>query len=182
MNLEEKTISQNLKFDGRIIKVSYDEVLLPNGKTASREVVRHSGGVCVAAIDENNELVFVKQFRYPFDEVLLELPAGKIDPNEAPEICGKRELMEETGITAEKFTSLGLMYPTVAFCDEIIYAYFAENLSYGDTHLDEDEFVEIVKIPFDKALEMVMSGEIKDGKTQLAILKLAVLRNENSVK
>lgn len=176
MNLCEKTVSQDVRFRGRVINLRVDDALLPNGNHATREVVEHPGGVCIAALTEQNELLFVRQFRYPFGEVLLELPAGKLDRGgEDPLEAGKRELREETGAVADKYRSLGKLYPSPGFCNEIIYLYLAEGLSFGENDPDEDEFLECERIPLDRAVEMVLQNEITDAKTQVAILKVAAL-------
>ena len=171
MNLEEKQISAEYKFKGKIINLRVDEALLPNGATATREVVEHNGGICVVPLTEKGEILMVEQYRYPYSEVVLEIPAGKRDGNEEPLEGGKRELKEETGATAENYTFLGELYPTPGYCGEIIYMYLATGLSYGETDPDEDEFLNIKRIPLEKAVEMIMNGEIKDAKTQTAILK-----------
>ena len=171
MNLEEKQLSAEYKFKGRIINLRVDEALLPNGATASREIVEHNGGICVVPLTENNEVLMVEQFRYPYGEVVLEIPAGKRDGNEEPLEGGKRELREETGATAESYTFLGELYPTPGYCGEIIYMYLARGLSYGETDPDEDEFLNLKRIPLETAVDMIMKGEIKDAKTQTAILK-----------
>lgn len=179
MNLEEKQLSAEYKFKGRIINLRVDEALLPNGATASREIVEHNGGICVVPLTENNEVLMVEQFRYPYSEVVLEIPAGKRDGNEEPLEGGKRELKEETGATAESYTFLGELYPTPGYCGEIIYMYLARGLSYGETDPDEDEFLNLKRIPLETAVEMIMSGEIKDAKTQAAILKTErLLKND----
>ena len=180
MELNEKTLNKNTIFKGKILNLRSDTALLPNGTTAVREVIEHSGGVCVAAIDENDNVLMVKQFRYPYGKVLLEIPAGKRDKegDHDPLSCGKRELKEETGAVASDYISLGQLYPTPAYCDEIIYMYAAKDLTMGDTALDDDEFLSVVKIPLEKAAEMVLSNEIKDAKTQTAILKLYHLRQK----
>ncbi len=176
MNLIEKTLTRDYRFHGRIIHLRTDTVELPNGNTAGREVVEHPGGVCVAALTDNNELLFVRQYRYPYEELVLELPAGKRDrADEDPLECGKRELFEETGATAEEYLSLGKVYPTPGFCNEIIHIFLARGLTFGDAAPDEDEFVEVERIPLDKAVAMVMNGELPDAKTQIAILKIAQL-------
>lgn len=182
MNLEEKQLNAEYLYKGRIINLRRDEALLPNGKSATREVVEHPGGVCVAALTDDNEVLFVRQYRYPYSEVVLEIPAGKRDgANEDPLECGKRELKEETGATAENFFSLGTLYPTPGYCGEIIWMYGATGITFGDTNPDEDEFVEVEKIPLEKAVEMILSGEIKDAKTQAAILKLKILKDKNEI-
>lgn len=181
MKLEEKTLDKNYIFNGKIINVRVDEALLPNGVTAKREVVEHPGGVCVAAVTDNDEILLVKQFRYPYGEVILEIPAGKRDrKDEDPLECGKRELREETGAVADEFISLGELYPTPGYCGEIIWLFAAKGLTFGETDPDDDEFVEVEKVPFQTAVEMVLNGEIKDAKTQTAILKLNELRRRGS--
>ena len=179
MNLEEKQLSFDYKFKGRIINLRVDEALLPNGANATREVVEHNGGICVVPITENGEVLMVEQYRYPYGEVILEIPAGKRDGNEEPLEGGKRELREETGAVAEKYTFLGELYPTPGYCGEVIYMYLATGLSFGETDPDEDEFLNVKKIPLEKAVDMIMKGEIKDAKTQTAILKVErMLKND----
>lgn len=176
MELTEKTLKEEYIYKGRIIRVRRDEVELPNGHKSMREVVEHSGGVCVLPLTDRDEVIFVRQYRYPYKEVILEIPAGKRDHGEeSPLECGKRELAEETGAKADKYTSLGELYPSPGYCGEVIYMFLATGLTFGDTNPDEDEFLNVEKIPFDKALDMVLSGEIKDSKTQCALLKAAVL-------
>ncbi len=172
MKLTEKKISSETIFKGRVISLYKDTVLLENGKEATRELVTHSGGVCVVALTENQEVYVVEQFRYPYNRVLLEIPAGKIDPNEDPLVCGKRELEEEAGIVAQNYENLGDFYPTVGYTNEIIYTYLATGLSSSKQNLDEDEFLNVKKVPLKDLYNMVMNGEIKDGKTQTAILKV----------
>ncbi len=176
MKLTEKTLDKSYVFNGKIINVRVDDALLPNGKTAKREVVEHNGGVCIAAITDNDEILLVKQFRYPYGEIIYEIPAGKREKDEDPFICGQRELKEETGATAKTYVDLGQLYPTPGYCGEIIWIYAAKDLAFGETNPDDDEFVEAERVPFDTALKMVMNGEIKDAKTQTAILKLNELR------
>ncbi len=176
MNLREETVSRDTRYAGRIINLRVDEARLPNGQLALREVVEHPGGVCVAALTADRELLFVRQFRYPYGEILLELPAGKLDrTGEDPLEGGKRELLEETGATAASYRSLGRLYPTPGYCDEIIYLYLAEDLTFGDSCPDEDEFLECERIPLERAVQMVLNNEITDAKTQVAVLKVAAL-------
>lgn len=179
MNFEEKTLSTNEIYKGRIITLHVDEIELPDGSKASREVVEHSGGVCVAALTEENELFFVRQYRYPYKKVLLELPAGKLEKGEDPLEAGMRELEEECGVVAEKVVPMGTVYPTVAYCSEIIYLFAAKGLSRTKQHLDEGEFLDVEKIKVEKAVEMVMSGEISDSKTVALVLKINNLLKEN---
>lgn len=182
MKLEEKQLRAEYIYNGKIINVRRDTAELPNGTTAFREVVEHPGGVTVAALTDKDELLFVRQYRYPYGEVILEIPAGKRDRrDEDPLLCGKRELREETGAVAEKYTFLGELYPTPGYCGEVIYMYAATGLSYGECDPDDDEFLEPLRIPLDKAVEMVMSGEIKDAKTQAAVLKVKLLKDKNEL-
>lgn len=175
MHLEEKTLDSSLKFKGKILEVYQDTVLLEDGTNATRDVVRHSGGVCVAALTENNELYFVKQYRYPHKKALLELPAGKLEWGENHFECGKRELREETGFTADEFTYLGALAPTPAYDTEIIHMYLAKGLHKAEQELDDDEFLEVTTIPLSEAVKMIMNNEIEDAKTQIAVLKTFVL-------
>ncbi len=182
MNLEEKQLNADYKFKGKIINLRVDDALLPNGNTAKREVVEHPGGVCVVPLTDNDEILMVRQFRYPYGEVILEIPAGKRDKqNEDPLSCGIRELKEETGAVADKFIPLGTLYPSPGYITEVIYMYLAMGLKFEEACPDEDEFLSVERIPFEKALEMVMSGEIKDAKTQTAILKLKVLKDRGEI-
>ena len=180
MNLDEKTVKSETVYKGRVISLIKDTVTLPNGDTATREVVTHRGGVGVIAEDENGNILFVKQFRYPYKEVVLEIPAGKRDSlDEDPLECGKRELKEETGATAKNFYSLGSLYPTPGYCGEIIWIFAAKGLELGNQHLDSDEFLNVEKIPLKKAVEMVLEDKIKDSKTQIAILKYNEFKKRN---
>ena len=172
MEIFEKTVEKNYVYKGRIINVRCDKAELHNGNPCTREVVEHNGGVCIAPITENNELIFVRQFRYPYMEMVLELPAGKLELGEDPFEAGKRELEEETGTVAENYYNLGKFYPTPGYCTEKIYIFIATELTHGDTDFDQGEFVELVKMPLTQAIEMVMSGQIRDAKTQIALLKL----------
>lgn len=182
MHLEEKTLESELKYDGKIVKLYRDKALLENGSEVFREVIKHPGGVCVVPLTENNEVIMVKQFRYPSGKVLTEIPAGKLEWQEDHFTCGKRELKEETGCTAEKYDYLGCLLPTPAYDTEVIHMYLARELTRAEQKLDEDEFLDVMKISFDKAIEMVMNGEITDAKTQLALLKTKILLENESRK
>lgn len=181
MELFEKTLHETEIFNGRIIRVHLDEVELPNGNLASREIVEHPGGVCVAALSDRGTLQFVRQFRYPYHRVLLELPAGKLEKGEEPLEAGLRELEEECGLRADKVVSLGCVYPTVAYCSEIIYLYLATGLHQTQQHFDADEFLETEEIPLADAVRMVMDNEITDSKTVAAVLKIARLKEEGKL-
>jgi len=174
--LIEKTLEQTMIFEGRVITVHHDKALLPDGSTAMREIVAHPGGVCVAALTDEDELLFVRQFRYPYMEIVTELPAGKLERGEDPLKAGIRELSEETGASAQCVRSLGKLYPTPGYCGEIIHMYLATGLSFGDQHTDEDEFLDVLRIPLAKAVDMVMAGELPDSKTQTAVLKVARMK------
>ncbi|MDR2647791.1 MAG: NUDIX hydrolase [Oscillospiraceae bacterium] len=176
--MNEQTIAKHTVYQGKIITVRNDDALLPNGKPCKREVVEHPGGVTVAALTAEDELLFVRQFRYPYQEILPELPAGKLEIGEAddPLRTGKRELLEETGATAASYQSLGIFYPTPGYCAEKIYMYLAQNLSFGDASPDEDEFLTVERVPLKDAVRMVMRGDIRDGKTQAAVLKIWTMR------
>ena len=171
MNLSEKTLTREYKFKGKVVNLRVDTAELPNGKSAGREVVEHNGGVGIVALNENKEVILVRQFRYPFMEELLEIPAGKKEVGEAPESCAARELKEETGAMADKLICLGEMYSSPGFCNEIIWLYLAINPDMGEKCPDEDEFLDTVIMPLDKAIEMIMKNEIKDAKTAMGILK-----------
>ena len=171
MDFTEKPLKQDYLYRGKIVNLRVDDAELPDGTTALREVVEHPGGVCVAALTDKEELLFVEQFRYPYMETVLELPAGKLEYGEDPFEAGKRELQEETGAAAENYRDLGKLYPTPGYCGEIIHMYLAENLTFSEQHLDEDEFLEVRRIPLEEAFQMVMRNEIRDSKTQVGILK-----------
>ena len=176
LDLTERRLSREEPFRGRIVTVHVDTVALPNGGTSVREVVEHPGGVAVLPLDEDNNVLTVTQFRYPFGKTLLEIPAGKLDhPGEDPGEAGLRELREETGATAGKFQSLGELYPSPGYCGEIIHMYLARELNFGETDLDEDEFLTLERVPFDQLVQEVMDGSIKDAKTMAAVLKTKVL-------
>lgn len=175
MELTEKTLSSEKIFDGRILHIRRDTVLLPNGHQSTREVVDHPGGVGVLALDEQNRVLIVSQFRYPYQEILREIPAGKLEYGEDPAEAAVRELREETGAVAGSFQSLGELYPSPGYCGEIIRMYLARELSFGDTDPDEDEFLGLERVPFAQLVEQVLSGEIKDAKTIAAVLKTKLL-------
>ena len=174
---EEKQIEREEIFNGAVLHVVKDKVLLPDGNTSYREFCLHKGAVAVIPITDDNEIILVRQFRYAHHREFLEIPAGKFDfAGEEPLAAAKRELSEETGAVAKKYTSLGILDTTPALIDEIIHLYMAEDLTFGNMHLDEDEFLSVERIPLTKLIDMVMNGEIRDAKTQIAILKVARLK------
>lgn len=165
-------------FNGRVIRVTLDKVQLEDGTTSTREVVHHHGGACVLPVDADGNVTMVRQFRYALGEELWELPAGKLEAGEDPFEAAKRELSEECGLTADTYTELGVVYPTVGYDSERIYLWAAEGLHTVGQHLDAGEFLDVVKMPFAQALGLVMDGIIKDSKTQIALLKYAQLRGK----
>ncbi len=177
-NLEEKQIEREKIYDGHIVHLVKDKVLLPNGKEAVREVCIHVGAVAVLPLLDDGRVVMERQFRYPHGRVFLEIPAGKLDsPAEDVLLAAKRELQEETGAVAEKYTDLGVMIPSPAVLGEKITLFLAEGLSFGDRDLDDDEFLDVEFIPLEELYKMVMSGEIEDAKTAIAVLKVYAMKN-----
>ena len=171
MEYKETPIRTINRYDGIVVGVRVDSVELSNGSIVMREVVEHPGGVTVIPVDEGGYVFCVRQHRYAFGESLLETPAGKLEYGEDPLECAKRELSEETGITAGEYISLGKMYPSPGFCHETLYAYLARDLEYGESHPDENEFLDVEKIHISELYRMVMSGEICDAKTIIAVMK-----------
>ncbi len=181
MKLEEKTLKSEVLYSGKIVTLKLDEVELPNGHVSKREVVNHPGGVAIAALTQENELLFVRQFRYPFKEVVLELPAGKLEKGTTPLENGKRELLEETGAIGYNYISLGAQMVSPGFCDEVVHLYLCRVESFSQQSLDDDEFLNVERIPIDKAVEMVLNNQIFDGKTQTAVLKTAMLLKSGAI-
>ncbi|MDL2234176.1 NUDIX hydrolase [Ruminococcaceae bacterium OttesenSCG-928-L11] len=167
----EKAVSGRDIFRGKIINVREDTVELPNGASAIREVVEHSGGVGVLALDDADNVLMVRQFRYAIGRESLEIPAGKREKGEDPRVCGIRELEEETGYVASEFTDFGSLDPTPAYCTEVIHLFLAKGLTYRSQRLDEDEFLAVERVPLAEAVEMCRDGRITDAKTLVAILK-----------
>ena len=173
-NLVEKKISSEPVFDGVLLHVRKDIVELPNGHTATREWIEHPGASAVIPLLPDNQIILVRQFRYPVNSVTLEVPAGKLDiPGEDPVECARRELSEETGYTAGKLWKLTTIATTVGFSNEYIHLYAAADLTPGKIHPDSDEFINVVKVPLTAALQMVETGKIFDAKSAVSILLLA---------
>ena len=161
-------------FDGVILHVKKDTVRLPNGSETIREVIRHIGAVCVIPVLDNGDVIMERQYRYPLDRVILEIPAGKLDAAGENRLSAvQRELREETGYTAEEWTEIGDFHPAPAYSDEFITMYLARGLKKGDRHLDADEFLDVYTVPLKDLVEDVMTGRISDAKTQVCVLKAA---------
>lgn len=172
--LREVKTSSKTVFDGVLLHVKQDTVGLPNGESSIREVIRHIGAVCVIPVTEDNQVIVERQYRYPLDQVITEIPAGKLDSREENRLSAiQRELREETGYTADEWIPLGDFYSAPAYSDERISMYMARKLHAGERHLDADEFLDVMTVPLTELVEQVMMGEITDAKTQTAILKAA---------
>ena len=180
MKLTEKQLDSTEVFSGRLIKVYKDRILLPNEEESTREYIKHIGAVAVVAMDNEGRIAVEHQFRYPFAEELMEIPAGKLDfEGEDPLEAAKRELREETGITASEFEYMGPFYPTCAYSNEVIHLFFAWNLTYGERSLDDDESINVEMIDLNKMVQLIFDGKVPDGKTQAAVLHVvARLRSQ----
>ena len=174
MTFEEKTLKSEKIYDGVIINLRRDKVTVQGG-TSYREIVEHNGGAVMAALTEDKKLVMVRQYRKPAGKVMLEVPAGKIDPGEMPLEAAVRELKEETGYTASKVEFLTEFYPSVGYSEERLYLYLCTGLTSGETCFDENEAIEIEEIDLDRLFKMAMSGELDDAKTIIAILMVKAL-------
>lgn len=181
MELFEKQISSKQIFDGRVVKLFVDEIELPNKQKSIREYVKHPGAVCVIPVTDNGEVIMVRQFRYALGEALLEVPAGKLEPGEEPLPAALRELEEESGCVAKSVEHIGELYTTVAITNERIHMYLATGLTFKESHPDEDEFLEVERVPLTTLVKMVMDGEIKDSKTQVCILKAEKILRERGL-
>ena len=170
MNYEEKTVSRKQIYQGNIINVELLTVTLPDGREATRDVVLHPGASVVLPLSESGELYMVRQFRKPLEKVSLELPAGKLDHGEEPQVCAERELKEETGLTAENISHLISIHTTPGFSNEVLHLYVATGLAEGDSCADEDEFITSEKLPVGELVDMVLKGEITDAKSIIGIL------------
>lgn len=177
-DLREEKVSSTAVYDGDLLHVKKDEVKLPNGRKAYREWITHPGASAVIPYTADGKIILVKQYRYPIGQVTVEIPAGKLDKGEDPLICAQRELSEETGYSAQKYSKLFTLATTVGFSNEHIHTYLAEDLLRGKMHPDPDEFLHLLTIPLAKAIEMVYNGEIIDAKSVAAILMVERLKNK----
>lgn len=174
MDFIERTIDEDIIYSGKVVKLTLQNVLLPDGRKAKREIVRHSGGVAIIAFKDKDTVLLVEQYRKPIDKMLLEIPAGKIENGEDIETCGIRELEEETGYKSNEFTYLGKIVTSPGFADEYIYIYRADNLYKGRDDIgDADEFINIHEVPLSKIKEMIKNGEIIDAKTICAFMQIS---------
>jgi len=174
MELIEKMVESELLYDGVVVHLYRDIVELPNGGTSVREYVKHIGAVCVVPITDEGEVLLERQYRYAVDEILTEIPAGKLDaPGEDWAQAALRELQEETGAVPRELIDLGDYYGSPAIMGERIRMFLARGLTFGERHLDDDEFLELVRVPFPELVKMVERNEIPDGKTQVAVMKAA---------
>ena len=178
LGLYERTEKVNGIYNGRVLTMHVDDVLLCNDQKANRECVDHPGGVAVIGVTDDDMVVLVRQFRYPYKETIYEIPAGKLEKGEDPFEAGKREFKEETGGVAEEYISLGEIYPSPGYTNEIIRLYAAKNITFEEQNLDDDEFLQVCQISFDELIRRIMSGEIKDAKTIAAAFKLKELMNK----
>ncbi len=175
MDYTEKKLRRVCAHRGPVVELTEDMVELPNGAVSVREVVHHPGGVCVAAVDDDGTVTLVRQFRYPFGQELLELPAGKLEPGEEPFDAVRRELSEETGLEADSWRDLGFLYVSPGISTEKIYIYLATGLRQGRAHPDPNEFLSLEKLPLRRLVDMVLSGQIRDAKTVAGTLKAAAI-------
>ncbi|MBE6686403.1 MAG: NUDIX hydrolase [Ruminococcaceae bacterium] len=178
MDLTEKKLSEEKIFDGVVLHVRRDTIELPNGNKSTREYIKHNGAVCVIPVTDEGEIVLERQYRYPIGRVVTEIPAGKLEIGEDPLEAAKRELYEETGYIPGKMEYIGDYIGSPALLEERVTMYLATELTKGDAHLDEDEFLEVFTMPLEEAYQRVMNNEFADAKTQLCILKAYILLNK----
>ena len=175
MDLTEKTLERNVLYQGAIVTLRRDRARLPDGRETFREVVEHPGGVAIVPLHDDNTVTLVRQFRYPFQQVMTELPAGKLDRGEDHRVCALRELEEETGLVPDDLTYLGCMRLSPGYSNEVLHIYLARGLHQGQAHPDEGEFLNVLRLPLRTLLDQVMTGELTDAKTVAGVLKTQVL-------
>ena len=167
----ESQIETTTVYEGLIVNVKMDKVELQNGKIAPREVVVHPGGVGIVPVTHDNKVLMVRQYRYPVEKELLEIPAGVLEAGESPRDCAIRELSEETGCTADRIIDIGAIFPSPGVCKETLYLFLALGLHQGEMHLDEGELLSVVAFTIDELMDMIMANEIKDAKSIIGIMK-----------
>lgn len=170
MNFTEKTIESEYLYRGKIINLRKDKIEQHDGKQFLREIVEHNGGVGIVAIDEEGKVILVTQYRKPFEEELIEIPAGKLEKNEVPSECAARELEEEAGFKPVKLKLMTVVYPSPGFLTEKLYIYFCNKMEQGTVNFDEDEHLTSIHVQYDEAIEMINNGKIKDAKTIIGLL------------
>ncbi|WP_053219326.1 NUDIX domain-containing protein [Virgibacillus senegalensis] len=177
---EERTTASQSIFKGKVVNLQVDEVALPDGKTSKREIVKHPGAVAIIPVTKDNKIVFVEQYRKPLEKSIVEIPAGKLEPGEKPEVTAKRELEEETGYTTNDLTFITSFYTSPGFADEIIHLYMTEDLIPLEEKVagDEDEFVELMELTLEEAEQLVREQRIHDVKTAYAVLYLRLLERK----
>lgn len=179
MELTEKKVSSELIYDGKIVHLYKDAITLPDGTPSMREYIRHNGAVCIVPVTDEGEVILERQYRYAVGREMVEIPAGKLDtPDEDLTEAALRELREETGAMPRELIDLGDFFGSPAILSERIRMFLARGLCFGENDLDEDEFLETFRVPFDEAVRMVLAGELPDGKTQVAILRAAAYLNK----
>ena len=181
MKFYEKQIETYTVYTGKIVNVRQDIAELQNGNRAEREVVEHPGGVGIVAVTHDKKILMVRQYRYPMNEEMLEIPAGKLDENEDPFECAVRELSEETGFTAKKWEDIGAIYPSPGFCRETLFLYLALELQPGEMHPDENELLSVEEVAVDELIDQIMANKLKDAKSIIGIMKAKLyLDNQTS--
>lgn len=174
MDMREKKLNSETIFEGKVVTLEKDKVLCPNGNESYREIIRHPGGAAILCITEKDEVILERQFRYAYDEVIYEIPAGKLEKGEDPYYAALREFEEETGNKTDKLESLGELYPTCGYSSEIIYLYLAKDFVKTETHLDEDEVIELEYVPLNEVKNMIADGRIKDAKTIASVMRYLI--------
>lgn len=177
--LRERTLSSKSLYEGRVIDLFLEQVELPNGKSSTREIVKHPGAVAIIPMNDQGKLLLVRQYRKPLDKIIYEIPAGKLEKGEAPEACAYRELEEETGFKTERLEKIVSFYTSPGFADELIHIYFTDELTEGQVQLDEDEFLDLAEVTLEEAKVMITDGRINDAKTVYAVqyLELRALKS-----
>lgn len=171
--MKEETLQNRIRFDGRVFQVEEQLVRLQDGSTASREIVRHSGGAAIVAVDAQQCVILVRQYRKAAEQILLEIPAGRIEPGESPALCAQRELVEETGYRAESLCELASFYPTPGYCSERLHVFYTTRIQPGPSAPDDGEFVTVERVPLSACLDYVRDGRIRDAKTIIGVLLVA---------